>query len=377
MNTPAPAPSLKPTPVRRHRTPSSAGVKYVKKDEALRFADDADPTVADRARMTLHGGEVNADAVAAMDELRANLPEDAAAKLRAYTPELPTEQVSIIRKFVEDAVILALPLTSYTVETLMRPATAFVFWAVFVVGADLDARTIFNRRLIEHYVRETMPELTEGTRRNYRAWLFRVAEAANPEANPNNPMPLSERAFETPYTGEELEALDRWAAGQPTKYLRSNAAVFIALGCGTGLTASEMVLVRREDVTVDDSNAVHVQVSGKAARTVVATARYERTLRQALKTTPEGAFVFLPKRTRTGNDVVSAFVGRTDNTPSLPVRARKMRNTWLVGHLANRVDVTTLMQAAGLQSLESISRLAQFVPPISDPARISMLRGRR
>jgi integrase len=381
MNTSAQTPSPKSTSNNAGRKPSTirpaAGVTYDKQSELLRYADDVDPTLADKARMTL-GNESTADDVAAMNELRTGLAEDVAAKFRAYTPELPAEQVGIIRKFVEDAVILTLPITSYTVETLLRPAMHFVYWAVFVVGADLDAQIIFTRKLIEHYVRETMPDLTDGTRRNYRAWLFRVAEVANPEANPNNPMPLSKRALEDPYSLDDEDTLDRWAAGQSTPYQRENAAALLALGCGAGLSASEIVLVRREDITVDESGAVHVRVSGKASRTVVVRARYEKTLKRALTATAEGAFVFMPKRKRTGNDVVSAFIGKTDNPAGMPVvRARKMRNTWLVRHLTDRVDVTTLMNAAGLQSLESISRLAQFVPTIDEADRVKMLRGRR
>lgn len=86
----------------------------------------------------------------------------------------------------------------------------------------------------------------------------------------------------------------------------------------------------------------------------------------------------MPKRSRAENDIVSgsAFVGKAFSPHGTPsVRARRMRNTWLVQHLTNRVDVYTLMQAAGLQSLESISRLAHLVPTLSDEARIAQLRG--
>lgn len=355
----------------------AAGVSYDKKGQLLRFDDATDPTIVDDARVSPHGKASTADSRAAMVQLRDGLPASSAAKLRSYLPQLPAQEIATIRPFVEDAVILTLPTTSYTVETLLRTAMHFVYWAVFVVGADLDARIIFTRSLIEHYVRVTMPELTEGTRRNYRAWLFRIAEAANPEANPNNPMPLSYRALDTPYIEDELDALDRWSAGQSTQYLRANTATLLALGCGLGLSASEIVLVRHEDITVDENNTVHVAVSGKASRTVVATARYEKALRHARKIAPEGAFVFLPKRTRITNDVVSSFVERTQSPVGTPVvRARKMRNTWLVGHLSNRVDVATLMEAAGLRSLESISRLAAFVPAPDDAERIRMLRGK-
>ena len=293
--------------------------------------------------MRLHDANSTPESRLAMEQFRRALPEACLTKLTTYVPDLPVNNVAMIRQFVEDAVILALPMTSYSVETLLRPAMHFVRWAVFIVGADLDAGIIFTRALIEHYVRETMPELTEGTRRNYRAWLFRVAEAANPEANPNNPMPLNERVLEAPYSAGELEALSRWAAGQRTSYLRANAAALLALGCGAGLSASEIVLVRCDHVNVDENRAVHIVVSGKAARIVIVSAPYEEVLRRAAASTRVGAFLFLPNRTRTTNYVVSSFITRTHCPRRTPtIRARKMRNTWLVRHLTNRVDVTML-----------------------------------
>jgi hypothetical protein len=46
-----------------------------------------------------------------------------------------------------------------------------------------------------------------------------------------------------------------------------------------------------------------------------------------------------------------------------------------VTHMTNRVDVLTLMEAAGLQSLETISKLAIFVPRPSTDDRNAQLRG--
>jgi hypothetical protein len=97
-----------------------------------------------------------------------------------------------------------------------------------------------------------------------------------------------------------------------------------------------------------------------------------------LRDVPTGAFVFLPKRTRTENDVVSAFVARSSTPSGTPaIKARRLRNTWLVERMTDRVGVFTLMQAAGLQSLESISRLAVFVPQPDESTRIAQLRGRK
>ena len=345
--------------------------------EILRFGTaNHDPQLA-AARTMLRGGEVSADAQAAMASIRAAMPASAVKMMVDYTPDLPAENVAQIRAFVEDAVAMALPQTTYTVETLLRPTMHFIYWAVFVVGAEQDATVAFQRELIEHYVRETMSNLTEGTRRNYRTWLFRVAEAVNPEANPHNPMPLNQRALDTPYTSGELALLDGWAAGQSTAYSRRAATTLVALGAGAGLSSREIAFLRNDAVTIGDDRSVTINIAeGGRPRQIPVAARYEKALTKAVKGMPGERFVFLPQRTRTKNDVVSAFVARTSRPTGTPtVRVQRLRNTWLVQQMTNRVDVLTLMEAAGLKSLESISRLASFVPRPTEQARIAQLRG--
>jgi len=359
------------------------GVAYDSAAELLRFGESSDDPRIAEARMTLTRGSVHEAARDAMKAIRGEMSTATAKKLADYVPALPAGDVEKIRSFVEDAVVLALPQTRYSVETLLRPCMHFVYWAVFVVGCPLEATVVFDRELIEQYIRSAAPRrddgslLTDGTLRNYRAWIFRVAEAVNPEKNPRRALPLNARSMDEPYDVEEQVALGRWAAGQRTPYMRQAASMLIALGAGAGLSSGEIAVLRTESITVSENGTVTIEVAdGERVRQVVVVAKHEKRLLKVLKKVPVGAFVFLPKRTRAENDIVSAFVARSSTPFGSPtIRARRLRNTWLVEHMANRVDVFTLMQAAGLQSLESISRLASYVPRPTDDARIAQLRG--
>jgi hypothetical protein len=287
--------------------------------------------------------------------------------------------VAFIRQFVSDSIALALPLTAYSVETLMGPVMRFVHWSVFVVGCELDAKIIFDRNLIDTYVREALPDdFAPGTRRNYRAWILRVAEVVNPDKTPHIPIPLNSKSMEIPYSEADIVALDRWAAGQPTEYRSVGAATLVALGAGAGLTSIEIAHLKSDSVTIHGNGTVEIEVTvaGEFKRRVVVTSEFEDIIAAQVKMLPSDKFVFLPKRSRVENDVVSAFVSRTVRPAgSLTVTVRRLRNTWLVNQMTNRTDVLTLMEAAGLQSLESISRLAQFVPrPVADD-RDAQLRG--
>jgi len=359
---------------------SPLSVTYDTSERILRFAEVDDDKLLVLARTTLSAElEVSDDARAAMDSFRNQLTPESIRRFREYTPNLPSDNVEVIRSFVNDAIALALPTTTYAVETLLVPVMQFVHWAVFVVGCELDAALIFDRKLIDAWVADELPaHLAPGTRRNNRAWVSRVAEAVNPDKNPRAPMPMNERSMSQPYNEAEIVALDRWAAGQSTPYLRNNAAVLVALGAGAGLGSIEIAQVQRQSVIVHDDGLVTIDVvvKGEFKRRVIVTAEFETIIaRQVKKLAPE-SFVFLPKRTRTENDVVSAFVSRTSRPRGCPsIQVRRLRNTWFVTQMTNRVDVLSLMEAAGLESLETISKLARFVPKPTDAERIAQLRG--
>jgi hypothetical protein len=362
------------------RACSTSSVTYDTSARILRFGNIREDTQLILARTTLSAGtDVTDDARAAMNDFRSELSAEAVQKFRDYAPDLPSVDVDTIRSFVVDSITLALPKTTYAVETLLLPVTQFVHWAVFVVGCELNAALIFDRDLIDSWVRDELPaHYAPGTRRNYRAWVSRVAEVANPDKNPRAPMPLNARSMSEPYSENDIVALDRWASGQPTPYLRSNAAVLVALGAGAGLSSIEIVQVQRQSVSMHDDGTVtiNVVVKGEHKRQVVVSAEFEKTIAKQVQGLPPEAFVFLPRRSRTENDVVSAFVARTTHPTGTPsVTVRRLRNTWFVTQLTNRVDVLSLMDAAGLESLESISKLARFVPRPTSDERIAQLRG--
>jgi hypothetical protein len=141
----------------------------------------------------------------------------------------------------------------------------------------------------------------------------------NPEANPHNPMPLNQRALDTPYTNEELTLLGGRAAGQGTAYSRRAATTLIALGAGACLSSREIVFLRNDAVTIGDDRSITINITGGGSpRQIPVAARYEKTLTKAMKGMPGERFVFLPQRTSTENDVVSAFVAALQGPPAPP-----------------------------------------------------------
>jgi integrase len=253
----------------------------------------------------------------------------------------------------------------------------FIYWCVFVLGYELT-RELFDPETIQAYVDEAIDGKTDGTRRNYRAWIVRVAEVVNPDRNPIRMKSLNSRGMEPPYTSKELVALRRWSEGQSTQYRRNGAQTLVALGAGAGLSSIEIAHLKVSCIEqhLDGSVEIHVHVDGDYKRSVIVSSPFDAKLAELVSSLESDRMAFLPNRASTTNDVVSNFISKLASPPGTPtITVRRLRNTWFVNHLTNRVDVFTLMRAAGLESLESISRLSAFVPEITDADRVAQLRG--
>ncbi|WP_143017934.1 hypothetical protein [Microbacterium testaceum] len=96
--------------------------------------------------------------------------------------DLNAEHVDVEMGVAGDEGALAAPLTPYTADVLIGRATQYVAWCVSK-GWNLDAETIWSRYGIDLYLADKSLPLGPDTRRNYRAWLMRVAQVLQPEEN--------------------------------------------------------------------------------------------------------------------------------------------------------------------------------------------------
>lgn len=55
--------------------------------------------------------------------------------------------------------------------------------------------------------------------------------------------------------------------------------------------------------------------------------------------------------------------------------ARSLRNTWLVARLTEGTPIPTLMDAAGLESIEALKAFLVYVPAMAPADRAAALRG--
>lgn len=291
-----------------------------------------------------------------------------------FIPEMPPEHWAAIGGFVRAAVTDCDQQTPYKARELLISACRHVHWCVYTAGLPLERETIFHRDVIAEYAAHGCPELRPASAGNRRSQLLRMAERLlPPQQRTSRLAPFPPARASAPYTPAEQVALRSWATGQTTTYKQVNCQVLLALGLGAGLSAAEVGGVRARHILVD-GEGVMVEVAGERARLVPVLAEWE----PALVTIAEAAirpdlYVFRPRRDGNPRNQVSSFVKQTSISGVRP-NLQRMRATWLVTHLTAGTPVKALVQAAGLESLEPLTRFLCFVPAVDPDAYRLALR---
>lgn len=284
--------------------------------------------------------------------------------IRTYTPKIPAEHWTTIGDFVRAAVDDCDGLTPYEASNLMHAASHLVHWTWRVAGLPLERDVVFRPAVVQEFIARGCSFWSPSIRGNRRSQLMRMSELLlGPDLAPVRGEPLPNPDPSSPYSPAEVTSLRSWANGQSTSFRVVNANVLLALGLGAGLSNSEIVGARAEHITVD-TDGVLVEVTGKRARVVPVLAEWESVLADVADAVMRADMpLFRPRCSRETQHLISNFVsdGQKGRVRAVPQR---MRATWLVTHMAAGTPVVPLMAAAGVDSLEALTRYVRFVPGV-------------
>lgn len=287
-----------------------------------------------------------------------------AQRIREFTPNMPEAYWQVIEGFVRTAVADSVAATPYTASDLLTVVARLALWCWQTAGLALDREVVFDRTVIDEYIVHGCPTLAQASAGNRRSQLLRVAEALHQSGQPVRLSPLPTSDPVRPYSPAEMTALRSWAAGQSTLTRRRDAHTLLALGAGAGLAVEDISGLTAGMVTVDDEGVL-IAVPGRRARPVPMLASWETPLIDAVESVPAARLLFCANRTTTGKNFVSSFVHRSAGV-SLKPSTQRLRATWIVTHLVARTPVVPLMTAAGVVSLEALTRYLRYLPGI-DP----------
>ena len=256
--------------------------------------------------------------------------------------------------------------------------TAVSGLGLHVDGMGLEARAeVWLRPEVRaRYIDVGCAHLSEATRGNYRSRLHRVSVAVlGPELATGRPARYRPSDPARPYRTRELSDLWSWACGQPTESLRSGLRTLIVLGAGCGLDTPEAAAVQPEDVTVYPDGYCEVRVRGSRPRRTACRRAYERELASLVQLAHPGTHLFRPHCHRRGQNVAVNFIdraSRSDQAPRLVVG--KLRVTWIVTLIDERVPLSVIVAAAGVDTLHSLSRFLPFARAVDPTEARNFLR---
>ncbi|MEU0407933.1 hypothetical protein ABZ307_08905 [Streptomyces griseorubiginosus] len=276
---------------------------------------------------------------------------------------------------------LADPQLSYKARELL---TALAQLALFCDGEGRPgkAEVWLSREAIERFIAVGCPQVREDTRGNYRTRLLRLREIVlGGECRTGKPAKLSSSVPNSPYSRGELADLWGWAGGQPTEELRWGCKTLLALGLGVGLDSPEVIPLRVHDVrrASGAGGPAVVVTRGARKREILCRRPWEGVLASAadrLDTPGTARYLFRPNCMRRGTNTVTNFLSRTQPSPHVPrLVMGRLRSTWLAELFEERLPITVIVAAAGVDTLHGLSRILPFLNPVSAEEAARLLRG--
>ncbi|AJT66526.3 hypothetical protein T261_4889 [Streptomyces lydicus] len=265
----------------------------------------------------------------------------------------------------------------YPVQKVMLVLSGLAMFAERV-GLARDPLVWLAPETITRYLL-TRPALRGSTLQTYRCALLRVREAllwlqSGQQATPKM---RASRQRPVPYTPPELARFLMWARGLPGGAARGGSALaLLALGAGCGLSRREVLAARGAHVTALPSDAVVVAVPG-SDRLVVCRAMWEEVLAERARSAGHG-YLFLPQREAAApKNGITNWVERIQRGSSgVPeLKLARLRSTWIVELLRQRVPEDVVAAAAGMGSTAGLAPYRAWVPKLSQEATTRMLRG--
>ncbi|MEB0265861.1 hypothetical protein [Cryobacterium sp. 10I5] len=265
-----------------------------------------------------------------------------------------------VKQFVLDAVADSADGTPYTVAELKVAASRLAAWTWQTAGLPLERGAVFRRDVVARFIAVGCPKLKPASRGNLRSQLLRMSEVLlDPREVPRRLAALEPSEPAAPYSSAELISLRSWASTQSTPARRANAWILLATGAGAGLAASEIGQLRVRDIAVDEGGVL-LQINGEGPRAVPVLRDWEQVLVDRTRALGPERFVFRENHGAYYPNLIANFIDRSQVVGVKP-QSQRLRATWIVRHLEAATPVVPLMRAAGIESLEALTRYVRFV----------------
>lgn len=233
-------------------------------------------------------------------------------------------------------------------------------------GVPLDPEEAMHPDRVEAFVAGQLKGRT-GCAQDYLGDLRRAGRRMTTKAPYRSSLKVSRRSSRHPYSNVELQQLRRVIETQSTEMKKQSGMAMFLLGVGCGLDGRWVTHVGAGDLGCMASGELVVTVRREPGRLVPVDPTYAGALKQfAEEVTTEK---LVGKHSTSANRVTALVKGILIPPGAPTLNLGRLRSTWLANHLAQGTPLPHLLEAAGLETLNSLSPLLPVVaervgPPV-------------
>lgn len=276
----------------------------------------------------------------------------------AYTPKGIDRWIWLeVRDTVTQIVRAAKPFSADEARAALRSVTRLTVWSHQELGFELDPSLILHASSIERFISITMADVSAPSQRRESQRLLAIAAAVH--RTTTVPSRRTGRlARSSQYSSKAIAGIIGWAASQSSERLRANAELVIGMAFGAGLTAAEILLIRAGNIVELDGLLI-VTVPGENPRQVPVRRFWASLIRErVLSRLSKDLLIQSDQLERSTTSLMTIFHGSGQAHRPDP---QKMRSTWIIALLNERLPVPAVLAAAGLKHSGSLNRYLPFV----------------
>lgn len=288
------------------------------------------------------------------------LPDELEAVLDGYAPDrLEPEQWQRIQPLWL-RVLRSTQLTG--AESLRKHRSTLAYYLAWCEdsGLDLTVGETMKFSLIDEYIKTGLGHIKKKSRGDYRSRLRTDAQHANPGPDAPRHQQIGYSSVSAPYSRDEMLDIRFVALNQRSRRVRRQLCAVVGLGRGGGLDAQDLRHLYVRDIDDRGKDGIWVTVGGNRPRTVVIRRGWEDLVRAGIEGLRPGELVLGKKRDRrniAGRVVEDATV--LGDTPH--IEQARLRSTWLVDLMTDRVPIAVILTAAGLRSARTLTDLVAHI----------------
>lgn len=296
------------------------------------------------------------------------LSPEVATYIASYAPVWPKADLKLWNGALGDAVRAWVsyvgPVSTSAARHMLTYSSGLTLW-VYKTHRTLKPAEVWQPNMVEHWTSQVMHKKSKAWKATAFSRLASIGPLVAPKAGwPTPKEEIGRRNASEPYSVE-----DEWTyleqAWEVDPDYRSRALFMVAAGFGAGLDGRWLAKVTAADVRVGDDAIVITVSDSDGTREIPLREAYREAMLEALATSTT---TYLIGTNPDQRNKVHDTLGLIRPAGLGYLKARRMRNTWLVRLLQADVSVPYLLRLAGLASVHLVVEMAARIQVVNESA---------